>query len=167
VIAKHTKTGGDPPPKRYASRAPQPSSSDINCGLLRYSIRFFVHRANRFLSQDWTSSPLHQSTHLLRYFAFALVGANPGISLIALARYIVIDKSRVSELVDSMEREDLVERRRMSEDHRSQGLFLTPNGITRLSIMSKEIQVYEQKIQELYSDEEHQQLIALLNRIHA
>jgi DNA-binding MarR family transcriptional regulator len=105
--------------------------------------------------------------HLLRYCAFVLIGANPGISLIALARYIVIDKSRVSELIDSMEREDLIERRRMSEDHRSQGLYLTPNGIARLAMVSQDVEVHEQKIQELYSPDERQQLIALLSRIHA
>jgi DNA-binding MarR family transcriptional regulator len=105
--------------------------------------------------------------HLLCYCAFALIGANPGISLIELARYMVIDKSRVSELIDSLEREDLIVRRRMSEDHRSQGIYLTPKGIATLATMSKEVEVHEQKIQELYSAEERQHLIALLNRIHA
>lgn len=143
----------------------QRSTPAIDCGPLRHSIRFFVLRANRILSRDWTGSALNQSMHLIFYCTFTLIGANPGISLVELARYITVDKSRVSDLVDTMEKKRLVVRRRLSIDQRRLGIYLTPAGIARLEIINKEVEVQEQRIQELYSFEERSKLISLLTRI--
>jgi DNA-binding MarR family transcriptional regulator len=143
----------------------QQSNPAIDCGPLGHSVRFFVLRANRILSRDWTGSALNQSMHLTYYCTFALIGANPGISLVELAQYITVDKSRVSDLVDSMEKKRLVVRRRRSIDHRKLGIYLTPAGIARLEIINKEVDVQEQRFQELYSLEERSHLISLLTRI--
>jgi DNA-binding MarR family transcriptional regulator len=137
----------------------------MDCGPLSQSIRFFVMRANRILSQAWNNSSLEQSMHLAQWFAFALIGANPGVSLVELARYIAADKSRVSELIDAMEREDLIVRRRSSKDQRMHGIYLTPAGITKLGEMTQEVETHEEKLRGLYSSEEREQLIALLARI--
>jgi DNA-binding MarR family transcriptional regulator len=137
----------------------------IDCGPLRHSIRFVVLRANRILSRDWSSSALNQSMHLISYCTFTLIGTNPGISLVELAQYITVDKSRVSDLIDSMERKRLVVRRRLSMDHRRIGIYLTAAGIARLETINKEVEIQEQRIQELYSLEERGQLISLLSRI--
>jgi DNA-binding MarR family transcriptional regulator len=137
----------------------------MECGPLGQSIRFFVLRANRILSQDWTSSTLNESMHLVCYCAFALIGANPGVSLVELAKFVVVDKSRVSELIELMEGKHLIERRKLSKDHRKQGIYLTPEGIERLANITREVADNEQKIEQLYSAEERQHLLALLSRI--
>jgi len=103
--------------------------------------------------------------HLISYCTFTLIGTNPGISLVELAQYITVDKSRVSDLIDSMERKRLVVRRRLSMDHRRIGIYLTAAGIARLETINKEVEIQEQRIQELYSLEERGQLISLLSRI--
>src|SRR5450755_3524199 len=101
-----------PDPERTTRRsgAQKAPNADIDCGPLGNSIRFFVLRANRILSQNWTSSALDQSMHLLYYFVFALIGTNPGVSLVELARFVVLDKSRASELIESMEQQHLIVR---------------------------------------------------------
>jgi DNA-binding MarR family transcriptional regulator len=140
-------------------------SPNMECGPLSQSIRFFVMRANRILSQAWNSSPLEQSMHLAQWFAFALIGANPGVSLVELARYIAADKSRVSELLDSMEQEELIVRRRSSKDHRMQGIYLTAAGVAKLGEITQEVEGHEEKLRRLYSVEETEKLIMLLARI--
>jgi DNA-binding MarR family transcriptional regulator len=137
----------------------------VDCGPLRNSVGFFVLRANRILSRNWTGSALNQSMHLICYCTFTLIGANPGISLVEIAQYITVDKSRVSELVDLMEKKRLVVRRRLSIDHRKLGIYLTPAGIARLEIIVKEVEVQERRIQELYTAAERSRLISLLTRI--
>jgi DNA-binding MarR family transcriptional regulator len=122
-------------------------------------------RANRVLTQAWSNSPLDQSMHVSQWFAFALIGANPGVSLVELARYTAADKSRVSELLDSMEQEGLIVRRRSSQDHRQQGIYLTAAGITKLGEFTQEVEAHEEKLSSLYSIVEKAQLIMLLTRI--
>ena len=137
----------------------------LDCGLLQDSVGFALLRANRVQCQAWASGKGDLGFSLVYYSAFVLIGANPGISLVELARYIAVDKSRASELIDAMERDHFVVRRRLSEDHRKQGIYLTPNGTTRLASMNREMQEHEKKIQELYSEEERRALITLLSRI--
>lgn len=137
----------------------------INCGLLQDSIGFSLLRANRIQSQAWASGRGERGFSLVFYSAFVLIGANPGISLVELARFVAVDKSRASELIDSMESDQLVVRRRLSDDHRKQGIYLTPAGTTKLAQMSKEMSEHEQRMQSLYTDSERRQLIELLSRI--
>jgi len=145
--------------------AQEAQTPKVDCGPLGHSIRFFVLRANRILSQAWSNSPLDQSMHLAHYFAFALIGANPGVSLVELARYIASDKSRVSEIIDSMEQEGVVVRRRLSKDHRMQGIYLTAAGVAKLGKINREVEAHEEKLRKLYTVEELMQLIMLLARI--
>ena len=46
------------------------------------------------------------------YCAFALIGANWGISPAALARFLVLDKSRATDLINTLETEHSITRRR-------------------------------------------------------
>ena len=137
----------------------------INCGLLQHSVGFALLRANRIQSQAWASGRGEQAFSLVFYSAFVLIGANPGISLVELARFVAVDKSRASELIDSMENEQLVVRRRLSDDHRKQGIYLTPAGTARLAMLNRQVFEHERRMQNLYSEEERRQLIALLARI--
>jgi DNA-binding MarR family transcriptional regulator len=136
----------------------------VEPGALQDSVGFHVLRANRIVQQSWT---MHGGEHTFRqlfYSAFVLIGTNPGISLVELARYVAIDKSRASEMLDVMEQQQFVTRRRQSEDHRRQGLYLTPTGAARLAVMRQAVGQHEQRFRELFTPAEQQQLVELLER---
>jgi DNA-binding MarR family transcriptional regulator/PAS domain-containing protein len=136
-------------------------STPIEPGVLKDSLGFYVLRANRILTQHcWGDRAFRP----LFYSAFALIGSNPGISLVELARHVAADKSRASEMVDLMEQEHLIVRRRLSEDHRRHGLYLTPAGTTRLAAMTSDVAAHEERCGDLFSSAERRQLIELLDR---
>jgi DNA-binding MarR family transcriptional regulator len=139
----------------------------IELGALAGSLAFFVLRASRKLNHEWLNRQERKDHRPLFYCAFALIGANPGISPAELARFLVLDKSRASDLIDTLEREQAIARRRHSEDHRRLGIYLTPAGTARLAAVLEEMRVEDERLHQLFSTEERLQLIASLARIAA
>jgi DNA-binding MarR family transcriptional regulator len=141
---------------------PQPG---IELGALQESLGFFVLRASRKLSHDWTSH-WHEKQHRpLFYCAFALIGANPGISPANLARFLVLDKSRASDLIDTLESESSIIRQKNSTDHRRLGIYLTQEGMNRLASLVVEMKQEDERLHKLFNDEERRQFIAFLSRL--
>ena len=139
--------------------------SHVNLGPLEDSLEFFIGRANTILLRAWALR--WDDTGLRpRYFnALALVGANPGISLIEVARLLTMDKSGASELIDTMEGAGLVARKQSCTDQRRHGIYLTPAGVHDLAEIHREVRQHAQQVNEIYSEEERQQLIELLRRL--
>ncbi len=141
---------------------PQPG---IELGALQESLGFFILRASRKLSHDWTSH-WHEKQHRpLFYCAFALIGANPGISPANLARFLVLDKSRASDLIDTLESESSIVRQKNSTDHRRLGIYLTQEGMNRLASLVVEMKQEDERLHKLFNDEERRQFIAFLSRL--
>ena len=139
----------------------------IALGALTESVTFFVLRASRKLSHSWVNRQERKEHRPLFYCAFALIGANPGISPAELARFLVLDKSRASDLIDTLENERAITRRRHSEDHRRLGIYLTPTGTARLAAVLAEMQAEDERLHQLFSEDERRTLIASLARIAA
>jgi DNA-binding MarR family transcriptional regulator len=137
----------------------------IELGALQESVGFFIMRAGRKLSHDWINRWHGKDHRPLFYCAFALIGANPGISPAELARFLVLDKSRASDLIDTLETERSITRRRHAEDHRRLGIYLTPLGTARLATVLVEMRMEDERLHKLFSDEERRQLIASLGRV--
>ena len=141
---------------------PQPG---IELGALQESLGFFILRASRKLSHDWTSH-WHEKQHRpLFYCAFALIGANPGISPANLARFLVLDKSRASDLIDTLESEASIVRQKNSTDHRRLGIYLTQEGMNRLASLVVEMKQEDERLHQLFNEEERRQFIRFLSRI--
>ena len=139
--------------------------SSIELGALQESVAFFILRASRKLNHDWINRWHGKDHRPLFYCAFALIGANPGISPAELARFLVLDKSRASDLIDTLEREHSITRRRHVEDHRRLGIYLTPDGTAKLATVLGEMRMEDQRLHQLFTDEERRQLIASLGRV--
>jgi DNA-binding MarR family transcriptional regulator len=137
----------------------------IELGALRESLGFFILRASRKLSHEWINRWHGREHRPIFYCAFALIGANPGISPAELARFLVLDKSRASDLIDTLEAEHSITRRRHADDHRRQGIYLTPDGATKLAAVLLEMRMEDERLYRLFSAEERQQLIIALGRI--
>jgi DNA-binding MarR family transcriptional regulator len=148
-------------------RLDSPEDPPIELGALTESLSFFVLRASRKLSHAWINRPERKGHRPLFYCAFALIGANPGISPAELARFLVLDKSRASDLIDTLEDEQAITRRRHSEDHRRLGIYLTPTGTARLAAILAEMHMEDERLHRLFSEEERRQLMTSLARISA
>ena len=146
-------------------RINRPQPPGLELGALQESLGFFVLRASRKLSHDWTSH-WHEKQHRpLFYCAFALIGANPGISPANLARFLVLDKSRASDLIDTLESENSIIRQKHATDHRRLGIYLTQEGMNRLASLVVEMKQEDERLHQLFNDVERRQFIGFLSRI--
>jgi DNA-binding MarR family transcriptional regulator len=148
------------------TRSAQPGEgSTIELGPLQESLGFFILRASRKLSHEWINRWHGREHRPIFYYAFALIGANPGISPAALARFLVLDKSRASDLIDTLEAEHSITRRRHADDQRRQGIHLTPAGTAKLASVLVEMRMEDERLHQLFSTEERQQLTTALGRV--
>ena len=137
----------------------------MGLGALQESLGFFILRASRKLSHEWINRWHGREHRPVFYYAFTLIGANPGISPAQLARFLVLDKSRASDLIDTLEADLSVTRRRHADDHRRQGIYLTPAGTAKLASVLVEMRMEDERLHQLFSAEERQQLITALGRV--
>jgi DNA-binding MarR family transcriptional regulator len=137
----------------------------LDLGALQESLAFFILRASRKLSHDWINRWQGKDHRPLFYYAFALIGANPGISPAELSRFLVLDKSRASDLIDTLESEHSITRRRHADDHRRQGIYLTPAGTAKLAGVLVEMRLEDERLHRLFSEEERRLLLSCLGKV--
>jgi len=110
--------------KKEPKRADSPARKGILDQLLGYQIRraqmrFFAHFNQRLHHHHTTPGQLG---------LLLLIAANPGISQVALARAMGIERATLGEFVAKFERQHLVERRGAIADRRSYALHLSRQG---------------------------------------
>jgi DNA-binding MarR family transcriptional regulator len=153
-------------PKKTAADNPPSERSPIDLGVLRRSISFLIYRAHRSTAHAWVGRWGEGGMRYGFYNAFVLIGANPGILVVELAQSLGIDKSRASELIDAMEKDQLVARRRLASDHRSFGTYLTPDATAKLANLIDDVGQHERRlIDSLYTEDERDTLTSLLTRV--
>lgn len=116
-LQRSARRGG----KQSAPAAAKPASPEVVDHL---------RQVMRLLRRDEARSGRSVSAAAQR--AIACVESNPGIQVGALARDLGIHQSTASNLVEKLEREGMVAKRRTVEDHRTVKLFATAKGRTAL-----------------------------------
>lgn len=96
-----------------------------------------------------------------------LVGRNPGLSQMALARALDIDRSTLVPILDRLQGRDLVMRHRSPTDGRTHALALTPVGEKALARFARLVRGHERRIASNLSAAEIRALIDLLEKVHA
>jgi MarR family transcriptional regulator, organic hydroperoxide resistance regulator len=94
-----------------------------------------------------------------------LIGANAGVSQIALATELGMDRASMMAIVDRLEDRKMVLRERSRQDGRRQELYLTPKGRKVLAQSKTILATHERWITERFSEEEIATLMSLLKRI--
>ncbi|MEJ0036560.1 MAG: MarR family transcriptional regulator [Gammaproteobacteria bacterium] len=152
------------PQERSVADARDEVSPALSPGLLADSIAFFVARTHSRLHQAWSAGNIDAMPRGT-YDVLALVGANPGVSPGELARFLFLDKSSVSELLERLDSAGLVSRKRSDTDRRRLGVYLTPAGVGQLAALTREAQRLEQRWSASITTLERRQLIELLARL--
>jgi DNA-binding MarR family transcriptional regulator len=138
----------------------------VDGGILKHSISYLIYRTHRATAHAWVNRWGESGLRYPYYDALVLIGNNPGIVLVEIALFLGIDKSRVSELLDAMDEEHLIERRRLASDQRSVGIYLTPAATTKLASLIEQVTQYERRtIDSLFTEAERTTLLDLLGRL--
>ena len=93
-----------------------------------------------------------------------LVDANPGVTQGRLAQAVGLDRSTMVGVIDTLEAQRLVERRR-GDDRRTNGLWLTATGRTFVARLKRRIESHERRVASHLSAAERAQLLALLAKL--
>jgi DNA-binding MarR family transcriptional regulator len=96
--------------------------------------------------------------------ALILMGANEGLSQIALASALDADQSTVVNMLVSLERRNMMSRVRLPKDRRYQVLSLTPAGTETVQRIKSVLAQHNQALQEKLSADERKALLVLLRR---
>jgi len=94
-----------------------------------------------------------------------LIGANAGVSQIALATELAMDRASMMAIVDRLEDRKLIFRERSRQDGRRQELYLTPKGRKVLAQSKTILAAHERWITDRFTGEEIATLLSLLKRI--
>jgi DNA-binding MarR family transcriptional regulator len=134
---------------------------DILPALLGYNVRIAQLALHRSFTRAMSSADIGSGVFGL----LVLCGANPGIAQVQVAQNLNIDKASIVSLVDRMEQNGWLVRRRSTEDRRRHGLFLTAEGSRELKLLKERMLICEQALDSLFDADERRQLISLLQRI--
>jgi DNA-binding MarR family transcriptional regulator len=93
-----------------------------------------------------------------------LIGANPGVSQVAVAGALGMDRATMMQLTDRLEERDLLIRKRSSIDRRRQELYLTPGGTRMLKKVKSRIAEHEEQFKALFTRAELDALVAALRK---
>lgn len=144
--------------------APAPRG-EIDLGLLPGLVGYQLRLAQVAMFRDFRKSLGDYDITPGLFGVLVLIEANAGMKQTALARAIHLDRSTVVNVIDNLERMELVERRPVDGDRRSKALFLTPKGRTQLQKLKRLVAEHEQRLARNLGPAERAQLVDLLARI--
>ena len=142
--------------KQIARAAP------LKPGVLPTLLGYRLRRAQQAVFRDFATSVADVSPG--RAGMLLLVDANPGVTQGRLALAVGLDRSTMVGVIDALEAQRLVERRR-GDDRRTNGLWLTASGRSFVSRLKKRIELHERRVAAHLSAAERAQLLALLEKL--
>lgn len=100
------------------------------------------------------------------FSALAAIRENPGVRQGALASAMMIKRSNMTKLVQSLERDGLIVRRAAEDDARSVNLDLTVKGHRTIEAALPDIEAFNRDVTNALSAPERQVLLGLLGKLH-
>lgn len=95
-----------------------------------------------------------------------LIGANPGISQIAMAKFLGTDRATMMAMVNRLQAAHLIERTASETDRRRSALELTEMGIATLEELKHRLARHEKRFTDRFTGSELAQFTEFLSRVH-
>lgn len=146
-----------------------PSSKALDRGLLPSLMGYALRRAQSAVFADFAATFARAGEALTpgEFGLLVLVDRNEGLSQIALARALGIDRSTLVPILDRLQARDLLVRRPSPTDGRTHALALTPAGEKALARFARLVRAHERRIASGLSTAETRTLIELLGKVRA
>lgn len=141
------------------------SDEQIKLGALEENIGFYVRMASIKLRREYQAEMHNIGLKPVQFSVLALVEANPAISQINIAAALNMERAAVLGIVDYLQDEGLVLRKKSKTDRRKQGLFLTGRGTKEFASISLAVKEHENNVARQINKDELKTLIDLLSRI--
>ncbi len=137
----------------------------IDFGLLPGLLGYQVRQAQIAIFRDFTATLADDGMTPTLFGSLVLIEANPGLRQADLARALGLDRSTVVTVIDTLEKRDLVARRRAADDRRSNAVTLTPAGTRLLGRLKPRVADHEARLAAALDADERTALAGMLARI--
>ena len=124
---------------------------------------YAVRRFQIWIFQDFVRTLGAVDIRPTQYSVMTVIGANPGLSQMAVAKRLGIERARLVHLLDSLEHRDLVSRVRSTTDRRTHALHLTKRGKTALAQFRRLAAEHERHVADKIGKENRQRLLQILS----
>lgn len=138
------------------------AGDDIGLDALIGHAGYAVRRFQLWIFQDFIKTLATVDIRPTQYSVMTVIGANPGLSQMAVAKRLGIERARLVHLLDSLEARDFVSRVPSATDRRSHALHLTAHGKTALAQFKRLAAEHERHVAEKIGKENREQLLQIL-----
>ncbi|HEY0962208.1 MAG TPA: MarR family transcriptional regulator [Pseudomonadales bacterium] len=141
------------------------ASNDIAFGDFGELLGYRLRRAQAAVHRDFAGSVAGLDLTQKQAAIIWLIHGNPGVSQVAVAGALDMDRPTMMALTDRLELRGLITRVRSTVDRRRQELHLTPDGRSLLAKLKKRIARHEQRIRELFTPAELASFVSALDKL--
>jgi DNA-binding MarR family transcriptional regulator len=147
----------------------KPPPRTLDRGLLPSLLGYVLRRTQSAVFDDFAATFTAAGEALTpgEFGLLVLVDRNAGLSQMALARALGIDRSTLVPILDRLQARGLLMRHRSPTDGRTHALALTPVGEKALARFARLVRSHEKRIASNLSAAETRTLIDLLEKVHA
>jgi len=158
--------------RNAAKRAPQaPAERErdarVELGCLPRLLGFNLRRAHLCSWRQYVAVIGENNIRPGLFSLLVLVGSNPGIAQIELGTHLGIDKASIVALLDRLEKDGMLDRRRCTRDRRRQGIYLTEQGAGALEKLIVQVRALERQMASRFTRSEFEQFISYLQRFYS
>lgn len=144
------------------ARRPE-GGGEIDLDALLGHAGYAVRRFQIWIFQDFVRTLAAVDIKPTQYSVLTVIGANPGLSQMAVAQRLGIERARLVHLLDSLENRKLVKRVRSRTDRRSHALHLTARGAASLRQFKLLATEHERHVAEKIGKKNREQLLRILS----
>ncbi|QHO72672.1 MarR family transcriptional regulator [Bradyrhizobium sp. CCBAU 051011] len=138
-------------------------NGEIGLDALAGHAGYAVRRFQIWIFQDFIRTLGAVDIRPTQYSVMTVIGANPGLSQMAVAKRLGIERARLVHLLDSLEHRNLVSRIKSATDRRSHALHLTARGRTALAQFKRLAAEHERHVAEKIGKENRERLLQILS----
>lgn len=164
--ANAARRGAEPPAtaarKRSGYGRTRPAEDEIGLDVLRGHAGYAVRRFQLWIFQDFVRTLSAVDIRPTQYSVMTVIGANPGLTQMAVAKRLGIERARLVHLLDSLERRRLVKRVKSKTDRRSHALHLTAQGEASLHTFKRLAAEHERHVEEKIGKQNRERLLQIL-----
>jgi DNA-binding MarR family transcriptional regulator len=151
------------PRKRAGNGEGGPAEHEIGLDALVGHAGYAVRRFQIWIFQDFVRTLAAVDVRPTQYSVMTVIGANPGLSQMAVAKRLGIERARLVHLLDSLESRKLVKRIKSKSDRRSHALHLTAHGETSLAKFKRLAAEHERHVEAKIGKANRERLLDILS----
>ena len=162
----HTTARGGPK-RALKPRAERARDARVDLGCLPRLLGFNLRRAHLCAWRQYVAIIGENNIRPGLFSLLVLVGSNPGIAQIELGTHLGIDKASIVALLDRLEKDGMLDRRRSTRDRRRQGIYLTEQGAGGLESLITQVRALERQMASRFTRTEFEQFVGFLQRFYS